>query len=378
MALLWRTARAFSAAASPVAAPAAIKAIGAHENFARVIFDNQTSADYHYFWLLHNCDESRHPQTNEKTLCSSKVPLDIKAERVEVSPCGQHATFTWSKPVESITKSVFSTAWLQQHAYALNRKVNAPAVALSKVLIDCTLTKLAPSALLAECRKRLETDGAVIVRGAGVSLEQIIENFAHGGLHVIPTHFGDIEDLRTDNTTNKNNDQLGYTNAAVELHTDQPFIAKPPHFQMLYCMRPAESGGENTLVDARAIAQHLRETDRHAYDLLRTVPVRFHRVQREFRSLHVGPIIEVNAAGVLTGVRSSYFTMDPHQLPFADMEQYYRAYTKFVELTKTPAFQYHALLQSGDFLAYDNHTMLHARTSFTGSRWLRGVYFDVR
>ena len=45
------------------------------------------------------------------------------------------------------------------------------------------------------------------------------------------SHFGDIEDLRTDNTTNKNNDQLGYTNAAVELHTDQPFIADPPHFQ---------------------------------------------------------------------------------------------------------------------------------------------------
>lgn len=45
---------------------------------------------------------------------------------------------------------------------------------------------------------------------------------------MVETHFGRIEDLRTDNTTNKNNDQLGYTDAAINLHTDQPFIADPP------------------------------------------------------------------------------------------------------------------------------------------------------
>jgi hypothetical protein len=57
---------------------------------------------------------------------------------------------------------------------------------------------------------------------------------AAGGWKVVPTHFGRIEDLRTDNTTNKNTDQLGYTDAAVDLHTDQPFIAKPPRFQCVW------------------------------------------------------------------------------------------------------------------------------------------------
>ena len=32
---------------------------------------------------------------------------------------------------------------------------------------------------------------------------------------------------------------------------------------------------------------------------------------------------------------------------------------------------------SGDWLLYDNHRTLHARTAFTGARWLRGVYFDT-
>lgn len=32
----------------------------------------------------------------------------------------------------------------------------------------------------------------------------------------------------TNNTTNRNTDQLGYTDAAVDFHTDLPFIPEPP------------------------------------------------------------------------------------------------------------------------------------------------------
>lgn len=54
------------------------------------------------------------------------------------------------------------------------------------------------------------------------------KEFLPCGASVVETHFGRIEDLRTDNTTNQNTDQLGYTDAAINLHTDQPFIADPP------------------------------------------------------------------------------------------------------------------------------------------------------
>ena len=37
---------------------------------------------------------------------------------------------------------------------------------------------------------------------------------------------------------------------------------------------------------------------------------------------------------------------------------------------------YRFLLNAGDYLLYDNHRMLHARTAFRGARWLRGIYFD--
>jgi gamma-butyrobetaine dioxygenase/trimethyllysine dioxygenase len=52
-----------------------------------------------------------------------------------------------------------------------------------------------------------------------------------------------------------------------------------------------------------------------------------------------------------------------------------RAYQKFERLLDSPAFSYKVALAKGDFLAYDNSRMLHARTAFTGNRWLRGIYF---
>jgi alpha-ketoglutarate-dependent taurine dioxygenase len=80
------------------------------------------------------------------------------------------------------------------------------------------------------------------------------------GAEVIPTHFGRIEDLRTDNTTNKNTDQLGYTNSGVDLHTDQPFIDHPPGLQALQCITTADKGGDNFMVDARAAGKFFTPT----------------------------------------------------------------------------------------------------------------------
>jgi gamma-butyrobetaine dioxygenase len=49
---------------------------------------------------------------------------------------------------------------------------------------------------------------------------------------------------QTDNNTNENTDQLGYTNVGIASHTDMPFMAEPPSCQMLQGIKPAERGGE--------------------------------------------------------------------------------------------------------------------------------------
>ena len=103
--------------------------------------------------------------------------------------------------------------------------------------------------------------------------------------------------------------------------------------------------------------------------------MRFHRKQKAFESLQVQPILRFGDDGSFQ-IRYSYFTMAPHQLPFDQMTAFYRAYDGFARLVRETSHQYRFALRPGDFLLYDNHRMLHARTSFRGARWVRGVYFD--
>ena len=65
------------------------------EEFLRVRFPGAPgeTADFHYFWLRHNCDCCRHPVTRERTICSSDVPLDIRPENVGAS--GDAVVVVW-------------------------------------------------------------------------------------------------------------------------------------------------------------------------------------------------------------------------------------------------------------------------------------------
>jgi len=124
--------------------------------------------------------------------------------------------------------------------------------------------------------------------------------------------------------------------------------------------------------DARAAAEHLRETDAEAFELLTKTPVRFHRKQKDFEKVLDAPFLRTDPFRV----RWSYFTLAPYRLPFERMEAWYRAHDRFARIVRDPEHQLRFRLEAGDFVLYDNHRMLHARTTFQGPRWLRGIYFS--
>ena len=344
--------------------------VDGRDAFLRLHFGDGAHADFHYFWLRHNCDCCRHPQTGERTLCSSDVPMDLRPAAVALSSDRTAVDIMWNEP--SGHRSTYDVAWLRTHAYALDRRdVPPPANDVSHLELHAPATPDLP----ARCRASVARFGAVVVRNFGSDTDALIDALAQSGLTLVPTHFGRIEDLRTDNTTNANTDQLGYTDAPVNLHTDQPFLAEPPRYQLLHCMRPADQGGDSVVVDAWQAARYLGSLDAAAFDLLTRIPVHFHRRQKQFERLQVSPIIELRDGDVVR-IRSSYFTMAPHRVPFAEMEAWYRAYNRFAEICNVPRHQYRFRLHAGDFLMYDNARMLHARTGFSGARWVRGIYFN--
>jgi len=350
------------------------------DRWLRVVFGGgrPSHADFHYLWLRHNCSQDLHPLTRERVIDASEIDERIAPKDAWIE--GDSLFVRWNELSARVSRFPFE--WLRAHAYAAERESPAlPETSLEPITLDAR--DFDQPTLFREILVRVERFGVARVvrfmpngdRARPEDTELIVDSLAAAGLKVIGTHFGRIEDLRVDNTTNQNTDQLGYTDSAVHLHTDQPFLEHPPTFQALHCVAPAPRGGESFLVDARALSAILRAEDADAYELLRTVPVTFHRKQRNFEKVLHAPILgEDGPAGFR--VRYSYFTLAPYRLPFAQMERWYRAHRRFAELVRDERHHVRFLLGAGDFVFYDNHRMLHARTSFEGHRWLRGVYFD--
>ena len=146
---------------------------------------------------------------------------------------------------------------------------------------------------------------------------------------------------------------------------------------MLQCIRPAHVGGDSYLVDAFSAARHLQSIDDLAYELIASTPIRFHRKQKDFEKILERAILSGGIDDVASfQVRYSYFTLAPYRFSFGRMEAWYRAHDRFARIVRDARNQYRFSLGLGDFVLYDNYRMLHARTSFRGARWFRGVYFD--
>ena len=339
-----------------------------HE-YVRIYFDDSKHfSNYHYFWLRHNCPCCVHETTKERILCPSQVALDIRPKEMFVVD-DAHFRLVWADG----HVSDFALDWLWEHAYAVDAQVSEiQAQDLSLIEVSYGVCE---DDLVAVCDRYLNEKGAILVRGCPLDTEALIACLTKEVFRLRDSHFGYVEDLKTDNTTNKNTDQLGYTNAAVNLHTDQPFIEHVPRFQLLQCIQTADDGGESLLADAQQVAYYLRDLDGDAFDALTQMSVVFHRKQKHFESKMSSPILSFQSDQFFQ-VRSSYFTFAPSVYSFNQMEKWYRAYQKFVRLIDHPAYQFRVLLQPQDFILYDNFRMLHGRTAFTGPRWMKGIYLD--
>lgn len=368
-------------------------AIELHERWLRVRFPEGSprSADFHYVWLRLHCDQDRHPLTREPQLDVSAVPDGLRPAAAHLSPPrrdGEEGSdgalvVRWAEPGERVSR--YPLGWLRANAYAAERTAPGPPAGLAEMTL--VASDFASDLLLAQAaRAVVARAGAVRVRGYGHvrdgtadpdDTEALIAAFAEAGLDIIGTHFGRIEDLRTDNTTNQNTDQLGYTSAGLDLHTDQPFLDRPPRYQLLHCMRPADEGGDNLVADGLHGARALADEDVAAFRILRSTPVRFHRKQRAFERVVVSPLLTLQEDGGSL-VRCSYFTLAPQRLPFAEVDGFFRAYRRYMAILHDERHLVRLRLLAGDFLLYDNHRMLHGRSEFVGPRWVRGVYFNER
>jgi gamma-butyrobetaine dioxygenase len=221
----------------------------------------------------------------------------------------------------------------------------------------------------------LMATGILLVRDVPIEHRMVLtvaESFAH----VRTTNYGDLFDVRVE----PNPVNLAFTGRAIAPHTDNPYRDPVPGLQLLHCLQSSPGGGDNVFIDGFAAARSVRDEDPLAFATLTSTALTFKYEDANALLRASGPIIAVNAAGDVRGIRWNDRSMQPPAVPPQDVEEVYRAMRRFAATLERPELHIHLRLEPGDCIVFDNTRVLHARTAFeggSGARHLQGCYADV-
>lgn len=174
-------------------------------------------------------------------------------------------------------------------------------------------------------------------------------------------------------------DSNAYTAFNLPLHTDLPTRELQPGLQFLHCLVNDAEGGESIFVDGFAIADTLRQEDPEAFHSLCEIPVEFRNKDRHSDYRCLAPIIALDALGRVTEIRMANFLRGAFDTSEDNMPKLYRAYRRFIGMTREPRFRLIQRLNPGELWCFDNRRTLHARNAFdpaTGARHFQGCYVD--
>lgn len=345
-----------------------------------VRWDDGRSSPFHFDWLRDNCPCRLcvHPLTREQVFEIVDAPDDLAPARVETGPDGGLA-LVWADGHHSR----FGPGWLRANAYDPHSRAERSARPPAR-LWDAGLGDHPPSFDMAD----LERDGPefhdwlVSLRDLGLTLIRgaprepgFVARLARRIAFVRETSFGVIFDVQSKPRPDSN----AYTAIDLPPHTDLPTRELQPGLQILHCLANTASGGDSIFVDGFAVAERLRRDGPEDFAVLTGAPITFWNRDADSDYRWSAPIIALDAQGAVAELRHANFLRGPIDAPAEAMPAIYRAYRRFVRLTREPGLRVVRRLDPGEAWVFDNRRVLHARTAFdaaSGERHLQGCYID--
>ena len=350
------------------------------ENEGRVLRVN--GQRFHAVWLRDNAldAETRDPKNGQRLITLADIPADITLSEARLDGADVELTFA---PEGKTAR--FPLKWLKDHAYDTPQERSKGHMPSGSTPWGAGLQSAVPTAPLSALKAyeatrlswldAIRTYGFAKVtdmEGREGELFEIVDLFGY----VRETNYGRHFEVRTEvNPVN-----LAYTGLSLQAHTDNPYRDPQPTLQVLACLENSAEGGENMLVDGFACALRLKEEDPEGFAALTSHSARFAYTGSSGIALHSRrPIIELLPEGTLQAVRFNARSAAPiTDVPFDQMEVYYRAYRRLSELIDSVEMEVTFKLAKGEAFIVDNTRVLHARKGYSGegTRWLQGCYAD--
>jgi len=339
---------------------------------------------YHSTWLRDNAldPKTRDTKNGQRLITLSDIPANTYIESVTLDETGKNIFLTFLPETKKVS---FSASWLEEHAYDMKRS-NAKGWFASDLKIwGKDMLKNIPEVdyksaksdkiLLLRWLKSLHSYGFAKMTGGKIESGALIETANLFG-YVRETNYGKWFEVRSEVDAIN----LAYTNLGLQAHTDNPYRDPVPTIQILYCLENSASGGDSTVVDGFNAAIRLKDENPDYFSLLTKYCARFeYNVDKGAHLQSRRPMIELSPDGELIAIRFNNRSAAPiTDVPYDDMENYYKAYRVFSDIINDPELAVNFKLNPGECFITDNTRVLHARTAYSGAgtRWLQGCYVD--
>lgn len=334
---------------------------------------------FHHVWLRDNCpcQQCVYNVTREQVFEIVDAAEDLKptAARIDTDGC---LRIDW----QDGHLSRFDPGWLRAHAYdddsRAERLAGKPKPFLWRSDLQLPVFEYAAlmndNAALLQWLLAVRDIGLTQVRGVPTepgSLKLIAQRISF----IRESNFGVLFNVQSKADADSN----AYTAFNLPLHTDLPTRELQPGLQFLHCLVNDAKGGESIFVDGFAIADALRQEDPESFKALCEIPVEFRNKDRHSDYRCLAPIIALDALGRVAEIRMANFLRGAFDTSVEQMPLLYRAYRRFIAMTREPRFRLMQRLNPGELWCFDNRRTLHARNAFdpaTGARHFQGCYVD--
>ena len=343
-----------------------------------------SSVRYHSTWLRDNAldPKTRNVKNGQRLITLSDIPINTYIKSGNLDKTGKNIFLTFLPEKKNIS---FSARWLEAHAYDCKQHRIKGWISSDLKTWGRNISNRIPTAdfksirsdktLLIKWLKSFYRYGFAKITRGKIESGALIE-IANLFGYVRETNYGKWFEVRS----KVNAINLAYTNLGLQAHTDNPYRDPVPTIQILYCLKNSVKGGNSTLVDGFNAAIKLKNEKPKFFELLSKYCARFE--YKEDKDVHLRsrrPLIELSPDGEIIAIRFNNRSTAPiTDVPYKDMNNYYRAYRKFSDIINKDNMAVNFKLNPGECFLTDNTRVLHSRASYSGagSRWLQGCYVD--
>ena len=344
-----------------------IAAVGNSDVGLTVSWGDDSSSDYHFIWLRHNCfcQECGNSIDGIRSITILDVAADIKPSEIQLHN-NKTIQLTW----EDGHQSRYDASWLRAHCYSDKSRAGRlrfqpitwrsdmaqsfPTVDYSSVLNDETVRL--------DMFEKLRDYGIVKVDDVGQSAQET-EKLANllGPIHET-TVYGYIYDVQVEAVS-----KLGAKTAIhQDPHHDDAFYYNQPGIDVFHCLiNDSGEGGESTYCDGFAIAESIRAEAPDAFELLTTVPIQHNRRHPGEIDLRINaPLIRLDWNGKLSGIRYFDRATAPLDLPANLVPPMFEAIRHYHKRMVSSEFKITIKIPPGTGMLIDNQRVMHGRTAF--------------